>query len=153
MMQQRLAQLGAQEGIHFAFGGMTGNTRDSHRLIQLGKTKSPAMQTRVVEELFTAYFEQERDITSRTVLQDCGEKAGLEAAEVEAWLQSDQGGPEVDREVAEAQRDFVTGVPNFTIDGKFEIQGAEDPSAFVEVFEQIEGTGGARGVLRQGETC
>jgi hypothetical protein len=51
----------------------------------------------VVVELFAAYFENEKDITSHDVLVDAGVKAGLNAAEVKEWLDSGQGGPEVDR--------------------------------------------------------
>ena len=46
MMQAHLAQVGKQVGIDFGFSGKTGNTRDSHRLIQLAKTKGPEMQER-----------------------------------------------------------------------------------------------------------
>ena len=60
-----------------------------------------------------------QDITSHEVLQAAGEKAGLDKAEVKDWLASDKGGPEVDKEVASAQRNFISGVPNFTIQGKF----------------------------------
>lgn len=75
-------------GINFKFGGKTGNTRDSHRLIQLGKTKSPKLQTRVVEELFAAYFENEGDITDHKILRQAAIKAGLEEKEVDEWLES-----------------------------------------------------------------
>lgn len=51
VMQGHLARLGQQVGINFNFGGKTGNTRDSHRLIQLGKSKGEEMQTKVVEQL------------------------------------------------------------------------------------------------------
>ncbi|EEQ27971.1 hypothetical protein McanMca71_005163 [Microsporum canis] len=137
MMQARLARAGQAEGINFKPGGRTGNTRDSHRLIQLGKTKGEAVQTRVVEELFASYFENEGDITSRDTLTAAGVKAGLDKSEVEAWLKSDQGGPEVDEEVAEAKRAFISGVPNFTIQGKYQIGGAEDPATFLEMFERV----------------
>ncbi|KAI9881154.1 MAG: hypothetical protein M1830_007132 [Pleopsidium flavum] len=137
MIFERLAVAGKEVGINFSFGGKTGNTRDSHRLIQLGKTKSPQMQTRVVEELFKAYFETERDITSHDVLREAGVKAGLGEAEVKEWLGSDKGGKEVDKEVREAQMANISGVPNFTIQGKYEIGGAQDPAAFVQIFERI----------------
>lgn len=140
---ERLAAVGKDVGIDFKFGGKTGNTRDSHRLIQLGKTKSPEVQTRVVEELFNAYFEQERDITSHDVLRDAGVKAGLDEVEVKAWLGSELGGEEVDREVAEAQMMGVRGVPNFTLQGKYEIGGAQDAEAFVKVFERVKAMEGA----------
>ena len=137
MMHQRLAQIGKEVGINFKFGGKTGNTRDSHRLIQLGKTKGPEMQTRVVEALFAAYFENEQDITSHDVLQAAGVKAGLDAGEVKEWLASDKGGKQVDDEVRDATENIISGVPNFTIDGKYEIRGAQDPETFKRVFEKI----------------
>ena len=141
MMQERLAQLGKSDGIDFKFGGKTGNTRDSHRLIQLGKAKSPAVQTRVVEELFAAYFENEKDITSHDVLADAGVKAGLNAAEVKEWLGSGKGGLEVDKEVQEAYEQSISGVPNFTIQDQFEIGGAQKPADFVQLFERIKKQG------------
>ncbi|PGH17301.1 hypothetical protein AJ79_01185 [Helicocarpus griseus UAMH5409] len=160
MIRARLTQAGEAEGIHFKFGGKTGYTRDSHRLIQLAKMKAKAeqagagagaevgtgtidLQTPVVEELFTAYFENEEDITAREVLVRAGVRAGLEEAEVKKWLESGEGGEVVDREVEEARgRRFVTGVPHFTIQGKYVIEGAEGPGEFLEVFERIKGEEG-----------
>ncbi|KAF1809421.1 DSBA oxidoreductase [Eremomyces bilateralis CBS 781.70] len=129
-----LSQLGLSEGIHYKFGGRTGNTRDSHRLVQLGRERG--LGTRVIEELFKGYFENEQDITSHGFLQTAGEAAGLDAAEVRDWLGSDKGGKEVDREVQEAYEEGVSGVPNFTVGG-YEIPGAQEPVAFVKLFERI----------------
>jgi len=140
MIFERLSQVGKDLGINFKFGGKTGNTRDSHRLIQLGKSKSPAIQTRVVEELFAAYFENEGDITSHEVLQKAGVKAGLDGKEVKEWLGSDNGGKAVDEEVEAAQSHQISGVPNFTIQGKYEIGGAQDPGVFLRLFEKIKAT-------------
>ena len=137
MIIERLTAVGKDAGINFSFGGKTGNTRDSHRLVELGKTKGPSVQTRVVEELFKSYFEKEGDITSHDVLRDAGVRAGLEEAEVRNWLESDKGGEEVDKDVAEAQARGVSGVPNFVLQGKYEIGGAQDADAFVKVFERV----------------
>ena len=139
MIFARLAEIGKAEGIGFKFGGRTGNTRDSHRLIQLGKTKSPEVQTRVIEQLFSFYFENEKDITDRNVLVEAGVKAGLEKAEVEAWLDGGKGGKEVDKEVQDAYAQNISGVPNFTINDKFEIGGAQEPAAFVQLLERLKG--------------
>ncbi|KAK4574016.1 hypothetical protein LTR86_001777 [Recurvomyces mirabilis] len=140
VMQGHLLRLGKQVGIDFGFKGMTGNTRDSHRLIQLGKTKGEEMQTKVVEQLFNAYFEVNEDITSKEVLIQRGIKAGLDEKETREWMDSDKGGPQVDQEVNEAQHKFITGVPNFTINGKYEVQGAEEPAAFLQVFGEVKDT-------------
>ncbi|CAL3969149.1 unnamed protein product [Diplocarpon coronariae] len=134
---ERLSQAGREVGINFKYGGKTGNSRDSHRLIQLGKTKSPALQTRVVEELFAAYFEHEADITDRKVLVAAAVEAGLDKPEAEDWLKSDKGGPAVDEEVERAKSNGISGVPNFTLQGKFDVGGAQDPGVFLRLFEKI----------------
>ncbi|ORY12607.1 thioredoxin-like protein [Clohesyomyces aquaticus] len=153
MMFQRLADLGRADGINFKFGGKTGNTRDSHRLVQLGKTKGPQVQTRVIEELFAAYFENERDITNREVLIEAGVKAGLEEKEVKEWLDSGKGGPEVDKEVQDAYEQSISGVPNFTINDRFEIGGAQEPAAFVQLFERLKKQEGNMGPVAVGSKC
>lgn len=138
MIMERLTAVGKDAGINFSFGGKTGNTRDSHRLVELGKRKGgPDVQTRVVEELFKSYFEEEGDITSHDVLREAGVKAGLDEAEVEDWLGGDKGGDEVDNEVSEAQIRRVSGVPNFVLQERYEIGGAQDADAFVKVFERV----------------
>lgn len=155
MMFERLTQIGKDAGIDFKYGGKTGNTRNSHRLVQLGKTKSPAMQTKVVEALFAAYFENEQDITSIDVLKAAGVKAGLPESEVTKWLASDKGGKEVDAEVLAAQRQQITGVPNFTVNGKYEVGGAQDAAVFLSLFERIkasEGSGKVK-VGTAGQSC
>ncbi|KAL9594505.1 MAG: hypothetical protein Q9219_006999 [cf. Caloplaca sp. 3 TL-2023] len=137
MMFDRLTSVGKPVGIDFKFGGKTGNTRDSHRLIQLAKTKGPDVQTRLVEQLFRAYFEEEGDITDHDTLRAAAVKAGLEQGEVQEWLASNKGGKEVDEEVIQAQMKAIGGVPHFTMQGKYQIGGAQDPEAFVQTLERI----------------
>lgn len=137
MMFERMLGVGKEVGIDFKFGGKTGNSRDSHRLIQLGRTKGTEVQKKVIEELYRSYFEKEEDITSHEVLRAVGVRASLDEDEVRDWLESEKGGKEVDLEVKEAQSKGVTGVPNFTIQDKFEIGGAQNPEAFVRIFEKI----------------
>lgn len=133
-MQQRLALMGREEGIKFGFSGKVGNTRDSHRLIQLGKTKGEEVENRVVLELFKRFFEGDGDITSHDMLTEAAVEAGLDKAEVKDWLDSDKGGYEVDQEVQEAYAKDIHGVPHFTIQGKYEVDGAQDAQAFLQAF-------------------
>ncbi|CAI7603426.1 unnamed protein product [Penicillium pancosmium] len=155
-MFARLAPIGESEGIHFSFGGNTGATRDSHRLIwfagQIEKqqetsgeaaTSSEAIggiQTRVVENLFRAYFEEEKNITDKTVLSEAGISAGLDSGAVRTLLEdeeADQGGEEVDAEAAAASRQLVSGVPFFEVQGKYAIEGADEPETFLEIFQRV----------------
>lgn len=70
-------------------------------------------------------------------MKAAGLKAGLTEAELDDWLQSDKGGKEVDEEVAQSMANIVTGVPNFTIQYKFEVQGAQDSEGFKRIFEKV----------------
>ncbi|KAI0429915.1 DSBA-like thioredoxin domain-containing protein [Xylaria sp. FL1042] len=137
MMQRRLTMVGREEGINFTFDGRIGNTRDSHRLIQLGKTKGNDVENRVVAELFKSYFEGDGDITSHATLIAAGEKAGLSGSEIKEWLDTGKGGAEVDKEVEEAYAKGVSGVPNITVQGTYNIGGAQDAEVFLETFTKI----------------
>jgi len=136
-MHERLAGVGKEHGIDFRFGGRTGNTRNSHRLLNLALSKGDAVQNKVVEQLFAGYFEQEKDITSPEFLQQAALNAGLDREEVKALFESDSRGPEVDKELLEARKKMITGVPNFVLNQKYEIQGAQDAEGFRRVFEKI----------------
>lgn len=156
----RLTAAGETDGIAFKFGGKTGNTRDSHRVLwyaglkekeararegaapatngEASEEKVGGLQTRVAEQFFRAYFEEEKNITDRRVLVDSAAAAGLDRGEVEKFLESgDEGGKEVDLEAERARRRLVTGVPYFTVQGQYAIEGADEPETFLEVFEKV----------------
>lgn len=137
MIIQTLQDVGKGVGINFSFGGKTGNTRDSHRMIEMAGRKGEDVQNRLVKELFVAYFEKEQDITNHEVLKPAAVKAGIEETEADRWLKSDDGGDAVDEAVQEAQTQGISGVPNFTLQGKYQIKGAQDADAFVRAFEQV----------------
>ncbi|VUC25409.1 unnamed protein product [Clonostachys rosea] len=133
-MHSHMKALGAQEGIDFTFKSRTGNTRDSHRLVQFGKTKDA--EHKVVGEIMKMYFEQGGDITSHTDLVAAVERAGLDGAEAKAWLDEGKGGKEVDEEVSRAYDMGIHGVPKFIVNGKYQIDGAQDFSVFVDTLRK-----------------
>lgn len=125
-------------GIKFRFGGKTGSSRGSHRLIDLaGRRYGAGTQQRVVDLLFNAYFEEERDISEHDVLMDCARRAGLDEIDAEMWLGSEDVGRHVDEEASRAREEGVTGVPWFGINERFEIHGAQEGLAFVRAFERL----------------
>lgn len=95
------------------------------------------LQTRVAEELFRAYFEEEKNVTDREVLVQAGVGAGLERSEVERLLDGEEGGKEVDLEAEKARRQLVTGVPYYMVQGQYAVEGADEPETFLEVFKQV----------------
>jgi predicted DsbA family dithiol-disulfide isomerase len=137
MVHARLKALGEAEGINFSLNGKIGNTRDAHRLVQLAKTKSNELENKIISELFRSHFEEDGNVTSHDMLIAAGEKAGLDKDEVKQWLESGKGGQEVDREVEEAYKKGVHGVPNFTINDRYQVEGAQDAETFVEEFVRV----------------
>ncbi len=134
MIQSRLKSLGEAEGINFTLNGKLGNTRDAHRLVQLAKTKSNELENKVISELFKSYFEEDGDVTSHDMLIAAGERAGLERSEIKKWLDEGKGGDEVDHEVEEAYKKGIHGVPNFTINDRYDVSGAQDVETFLAEF-------------------
>lgn len=140
-MMQRLSQIGRSVGISFKFGGRHGSTRDAHRLTLLSQTKtasSPEIQDKLVEKLFEAYHELEKDISSPNVLCEIAVEAGLNESEVvEEWLASDLGGDVVDAEALRNREAGISGVPMFIIQGEHRVDGARDVEEFLEIFIKV----------------
>lgn len=136
-MTQRLSQIGRSVGIDFKYGGRIGGTRDAHRLIHFGQTKSLGVQDALVEKLFEAYHELEMDISSGDILRQIAIGAGLDGPEVEEWLNSDLGRDIVDAEAMENRRMGNSGVPIFVIQDVHRVSGAQDTQEFFETFIRV----------------
>lgn len=142
----RLTAATEGDGIKFSFGGNTGSTRDSHRLLWYAGQKEEGippsgtvggLQTRVAEQLFRAYFEEEKNITDLKVLVEAGVGAGLDREEVKKLLDEDVGAEQVDLEAKTAARRLVSGVPYISVQGKYHVEGADEPETFLEIFEKV----------------
>lgn len=74
-----MKRTGAAHGINFSYGGLLGNTFNSHRLVELAAEKDPSLklQDKVVEALFHCYFESEGDINDPATLASIATSAGL----------------------------------------------------------------------------
>ncbi|QPC76594.1 hypothetical protein HYE68_007346 [Fusarium pseudograminearum] len=144
MMHKHLSGVGEGLGIKFKYGGQTGNTRDSHRLVQLAKKHGEEAEGKALDGLFAAYFEENEDITSYDILKKVAVEAGIPEAEFQkSIVDSDEFGPEVDRLSEEAQYSGVRGVPDFVMQDRFRLSGANDPSTFVSAWEKIKAAEGS----------
>ncbi|OAQ66189.1 DSBA oxidoreductase [Pochonia chlamydosporia 170] len=151
--RERMKQLGAQEGFNFTFNGRIGNTRDSHRVIQLGRTKGAEVEDRVAMAVMGMFFEEDGDITSWDDLGRAAERAGIAAWETRAWLEGEGGGEVVDREVEEAYARGFKGVPTFVINEKYVVDGAADVSDFLEQFVLARDESAEIGDSGSGDKC
>lgn len=106
----------------------TPNTFAAHRLMQLAEEQGKA--TQLATKIFSAYFEQGRDIGSPEILADLAAEIGMDRAQAIAFLAAgDRAGLVRDLEQS-IQNSGVRGVPSFDIAGEV-IAGAQP----IEIFE------------------
>lgn len=139
-MIPRMQATAEEYGINMKYGGYVSNTFDSHRLIWKARELGGSdLQDKVVNELFRAYFEENKSIGELNVLEECATKAGYDRSS--EFLSNDElGKTEVEEEKQMYGRSYqCTGVPMFIVDGKYKLSGAQEPSAFLRVFGKLQG--------------
>ncbi|GKT46563.1 uncharacterized protein ColSpa_06744 [Colletotrichum spaethianum] len=128
-------------GISLNVTGNTGNSRQSHKLLALALARNgPEAQDRLLETLFRGHFEEGEDLSDRKYLLAAATSAGVDLDEKEAAavLDDDRVGKAVDEAVLEARRAGITGVPTFTVQGRWRVGGNQEPDVFLRVFERVE---------------
>ncbi|AVO44965.1 DsbA family oxidoreductase [Phreatobacter cathodiphilus] len=135
-IHERLTGIGAEEGIAFDFDRIevAPNTLNAHRLILWAR--SPDIQSRVVEALFTAFFVEGRNLADDDELIAIGEACGLDGTLLAELFPTDADVERTRREYASAQRIGVTGVPFFIVAGRYGIAGAEAPETIAGAIRQ-----------------
>ncbi|MEH6403008.1 MAG: DsbA family oxidoreductase [Sneathiella sp.] len=137
-LYKNVQDAGALVDLPFEFGKVkrSPNTLNSHRLIKW--SQSAGKQDAVVETLFRKFFVDGEDIGDTQVLIAAAEEAGMDKNLVADLLKSDADEEMIQGEDEKARQMGVSGVPFFIIDNKYALSGAQDPAAFLEVFEKIE---------------
>lgn len=126
------------EGITFAWDrALSANTRTAHRLLQWAlREGGPEVQRKLAAELFALHFTHGGNVADVQQLAAAAASVGLDAESAGAYLASEEGTRELDSEFEKARELGISSVPTFVIDGRYEIQGAQPVSAFVQTFEQ-----------------
>ena len=138
-MDAEVAATGKSLGIEFNYDKvlMTPNTMSGHRLLWSAEQRN--QQTPLTEALFIAYFTDGRDVGRHDVLAEIASETGLPKTEAGAFLDSDAGTKEVAEEAVKSLRLGLQGVPFFIVNGVPAVTGAQDPQAFLEVFQDALG--------------
>ncbi len=133
-----LAREGRQVGIDFAFEKIARlpNTLDAHRLIRWAG--SAGCQDQVVEALFRAHFLEGRFIGDPTVLTAIARAAGMDAALVAELLAGDRDRDLIHQDIQAARAMGIQGVPCFILAGSLTIQGAQEESVFLALFDRLD---------------
>ena len=123
-LDAQVKAVAAGDGLEFHHERMerTPNTRDAHRVIWLAGQHG--VQDAVVEGLFSAYFNEGRDVGDLEVLVDVGAAAGLDREQLREMLTTDQGKAEIAAEFDRAARIGVRSVPTVILNGRPVFSGA-----------------------------
>lgn len=121
-------------GYSFGSGGMIGSTQDAHRLIELAGRQGLDKQNAVVESLFVKALTQNQCISHRDVLLSAAESAGIDGAK--EWIDNPNAGlKEIQSKIASYAHN-ISGVPNYKINGKYDLSGAQDPQTLIQTFKR-----------------
>ncbi len=136
-IQDRLASVGAQEGIDFAFDRITTtpNTLDAHRVIWFAQREGK--QDEVVEVLFHGYFVEGAEIGHGKGLVALAGQAGLDRERLRGFLQSEEGRSAVREDEARGHRLGIRGVPYFVFNGTEALSGAQPVETFVSIIDRL----------------
>lgn len=134
-MNARVTEMAKQVGLTYDFDkAIVANSFDAHRLIQFAKTKGKGDVAE--ERLFKAYFTEGKNTADHQTLLLLGVEIGLDASEIKELLNSNTYGAEVNKDVEEAQRLGIRGVPFFVIDRKYGISGAQESETFLQALKK-----------------
>lgn len=135
---ERVAAVGREVGIDFAFDriGFQPNTVDVHRLIHYATRNG--REDEINEALFRGFFVEGMNLSDRGVLADIAASAGLDRAEVAAYLATDADRDMILQADLEARNAGVQGVPFFIFNSKVGVSGAQEPESLLQAMVQSE---------------
>ncbi|HIE0130462.1 TPA: DsbA family oxidoreductase [Acinetobacter nosocomialis] len=137
-MERNIAAMTASEGIDFQWQkANSGNSFNAHRIIHLAQSKGLGNEAK--EAFFHAYMTEGLAIGEREVVEEIASRIGLDNAEVEYVLDTNELADFVrhDEKIAHEQLN-VTGVPFFVFDQRIALAGAQPREVFLQVLEQAQ---------------
>jgi predicted DsbA family dithiol-disulfide isomerase len=138
--RSRLSDIGNSVGFAFNYGeGMRiYNTFNAHKLLTMfGSERGWRAQTALKMALFTAYFQDRRDVSDIDVLCDIAETQGMDRDVALAWINDAALTTSVRAEMTHWIDQNITGVPAIIFDQKYMVPGAQSAETFADVINKV----------------
>ena len=136
-MMANVTEVAAGEGLDYRLDlTMTGNTRDAHRLTLWAQDQDPAVAQRLLEAMYSAYFEQGRGVFSTDDLIALAAEVGLDTDAARAMLAGSAYLDKVVEDQVLARTFGANGVPFFVIDRAYGVSGAQPVEVFLDAIDQ-----------------
>jgi predicted DsbA family dithiol-disulfide isomerase len=135
-MLERVTGIASSVGLDYDYDILKHtNTIKAHELLHFAKAQGKQLE--MAERLFKAYFTEGRHIGRVEDLADLAAEIGLDRAAAVASLESEEFLSDVRADQGLAQEYGIQGVPFFVVDGRYGVSGAQDPTTFAQVLEQV----------------
>ena len=135
-MFAHVTALAAADGLRLDFDrAIVANTFDSHRLIAWAAVRG--RQAAMLDALQRAHFADGVDLGSRPALAAVAVEVGLDPSAALAFLESDAAADAVQADLDEAGELGISSVPTFVIEGRYAVQGAQEPATLRAALEEI----------------
>ena len=134
---EQLKAAGKAAGIDFRFDRIASvpNTLNAHRLMNLAELKG-ANTSLLAERMLQAFFTNGLDISNPDVLAEIGETCNLGRVEILTTLDDDRSRSLVLGQEAQVRQSGVTGVPDFLVNKRLFVVGAQRTENLVSVFDR-----------------
>ena len=135
---EELKAAGRSQGIDFRFDRIDSvpNTLNAHRLMSLAEQKG-ADTSLLAERVLRGFFSEGLDISNPDVLADFGETCNLGRVEVLTTLGDERTRSLVLGQEAQVRQSGVTGVPDFLVNKRLFVVGAQRTENLVNVFDRV----------------
>ena len=133
---------GVSAGIDFKFGGTVANTMDAHRVIQhFQEEKGPETADRIINSLYSQFFENERHPSTDDTLLKATTDAGVPESEAKLFIEDKSDGlMDTKMLIREQAGNGVDSVPYIVIEGKrrdITLVGAKEVEEYEKALAQI----------------
>jgi predicted DsbA family dithiol-disulfide isomerase len=133
----KLTEVGKSEGINFNFDKVSRipNTLSAHRVMKLAEAERVSTSD-LAEEFLRGFFESGLDIGDRDVLSELAMRHGLEYKDIGKTLDDDLSRRTVLTQEAQVRQGGVAGVPNFLVNRRLFLVGAQSTATLVNAFDR-----------------
>jgi predicted DsbA family dithiol-disulfide isomerase len=130
---QYLTNAGKAYGLDYHFDDIVvANTFKAQQLIKLAHQQGKGNE--MEERLFEAYFSEGKNVDDLPTLLQLAGEAGLHTDGLTDALANNQFTAETQKDIEEARQLNIHGVPFFVFNRKYAINGAQEPSVFLETL-------------------
>lgn len=134
---EQLESTGKKTGIDFRFDQIerVPNTLNAHRVMNLAESRGLNTSS-LADRILGAFFTHGLDIAEPGVLAEIGAQSGLEKGAVLAVLEDEKSRNVVLSQEAQVRQSGVVGVPDFLVNKRLFVVGAQQTDKLVNVFDR-----------------